>query len=69
MSTTEASQKFPASMSDSGSQVTAENRSVEVDGDSFKPTHAAPRRQSSPPDRAPVVLQKRRFKALAKPCS
>jgi pimeloyl-ACP methyl ester carboxylesterase len=35
MSTTEASQKIPASMSDSGSQVTAENRSVEVDGDSL----------------------------------
>jgi pimeloyl-ACP methyl ester carboxylesterase len=35
MSTTEASQKMPAPMSDNGSQLTAENRSADVDGDSL----------------------------------
>jgi pimeloyl-ACP methyl ester carboxylesterase len=35
MSTTEASQNMPASTSDSGYQLTAENRSVVVDGDSL----------------------------------
>jgi pimeloyl-ACP methyl ester carboxylesterase len=35
MSTTDIDENTPASMTDIGSQLTAENRSIEVDGDSF----------------------------------
>jgi pimeloyl-ACP methyl ester carboxylesterase len=35
VSTTEVTRNTPASMMDTGSQLTAENRAIEVDGDSF----------------------------------
>jgi pimeloyl-ACP methyl ester carboxylesterase len=52
MSTTGITENTPASMPDSGSQLTAKNRSIEVDGDSF----VYRRFGKKPTDTPPLVL-------------
>jgi hypothetical protein len=49
MSTTEITQNTPASMTDTGSQLTAENRSIEVDGDSFVYRRFGKKQTEAPP--------------------
>jgi pimeloyl-ACP methyl ester carboxylesterase len=49
MSTTEINQNAPAPMTDTGSQLTAENRSVEVDGDTLVYRRFGNRQTDAPP--------------------
>jgi hypothetical protein len=49
MSTTEIDQSTPVSMTDTGSQMTAENRSIEVDGDSFVYRRFGNKQTDAPP--------------------